>query len=227
MKTKAVAVLAALALVFGGNGCMAREEDTSSAQQAVNSPDAPQVSLYDRGLETIAQMRELAGSGDYLSLYVSDAGVQGIAAQAGAGKDAQPSAVWQVTFPGDSALEFYQIEGGESSLSPNLRDTLREQYCSAAVFANRNNAAYGAETVAAFSICTASKVFVYPGLPENTLYLYQYTDAVPAAVSFIKGEDDTVSAFGMFVYNGADTLDGLLGQLEQAGAEVKEIMLVS
>ena len=227
MKTKAIALLALLALLLtlGGCGSPAAPNSSSNSTSAGSQPNqtSSQTSLYDRGLELIAQMREMADSHEYLSLYTNNPDVQAVAAEAGAGKGDRPSAVYQITFPGDSALAFYQPEGEESGLSPTLRDTLREQYCSASVFAYTNNAAYGAATVAGFSICTASKVFVYPGLQENALYLYQYAGAVPAAVSFIKGEDDTVSAFGIFVYDGADTLDGLLEQLEEAGGEVKQV----
>ena len=84
----------------------------------------------------------------------------------------------------------------------------------------------GAEQLAAASICTAGKVFASDELEENAIYLYTYENAVPAAVSFSRGEDGTVSATGVLVlYDGfpAGDTPEVEQFLAELGVEVEEV----
>lgn len=68
------------------------------------------------------------------------------------------------------------------------------------------NAQNGATTLAATTVCSAGKTFVSTEEDGDAIYLYVYENACPAAVSFVKGEDNTVSASGTFIINdGFDT----------------------
>lgn len=65
------------------------------------------------------------------------------------------------------------------------------------------NGMSGVENLAASSICTAGKTFVHENLAEDVIYLYTYENAFPVAVTFTAGEDQAVSANGVFVlYDG-------------------------
>ena len=82
-------------------------------------------------------------------------------------------------------------------MSDRLRSFMEERI--QAAIATEINAAGGAMLLAASSICTASKTFVCQELTENAIYLYTYGDGVPAAVSFLRGEDGSVSATASFL----------------------------
>ena len=61
------------------------------------------------------------------------------------------------------------------------------------------NGMSGVENLAASSVCTVSKIFVNENVADDVIYLYTYDDAVPVAVTFTVGEDQAVSANGVFV----------------------------
>ena len=55
----------------------------------------------------------------------------------------------------------------------------------------------------ASSVCTVGKTFVNENATEDVIYLYTYENALPVAVTFTIGEDQAVSASGVFVmYDG-------------------------
>lgn len=61
----------------------------------------------------------------------------------------------------------------------------------------------GVENLAASSVCSVGKTFVSENATENMIYIYVYEGAAPVAVTFILGEDHTVSATGTFIlYDG-------------------------
>ena len=53
--------------------------------------------------------------------------------------------------------------------------------------------------IAASSLCKAGKTFVAEGLTESTMYLYVFDAAVPVFVTFVPGDDNSVSASASFV----------------------------
>lgn len=63
----------------------------------------------------------------------------------------------------------------------------------------RINGMGGVDNIAAASMCTAGKTFVYENANEDVIYLYTYDNAVPVAVTFSVGEDHAISASGVFV----------------------------
>lgn len=201
MKRTIGAALLAAALLLGG--CQAGRPDKS---------------LYQRGLEVVALMEEMAGSPTYLSLFSSNEEVLAALAEAAQGDFSQPRAVYRITL-GQAAM-YPEVEG----LSGALRENLEARFA-VAVF-TQVNAMGGAEQLAAASICTAGKVFASDELEENAIYLYTYENAVPAAVSFSRGEDGTVSATGVLVlYDGfpAGDTPEVEQFLAELGVEVEEV----
>lgn len=201
MKRTIGAALLAAALLLGG--CQAGRPDKS---------------LYQHGLEVVALMEEMAGNPTYLSLFSGNEAVLAVLAEAAQGDFSQPKAAYRITLP-PSALHS-EVEGLSGALRENLEARL-----AAAVF-TQVNAMGGAEQLAAASICTAGKVFVSDELEENAIYLYTYENAVPAAVSFSRGEDGTVSASGVLVlYDGfsAGAAPEVKAFLAELGVEVEEV----
>ena len=80
----------------------------------------------------------------------------------------------------------------------------------------------------ATTICTAGKTFVSTEGDGDAIYLYVYENACPAAVSFVRGEDNSVSASGTFILNDgfdASSHESLEEFFGEAGAVIKEISL--
>jgi len=187
---------------------------------------APGKSLKEQGQELVSLMGEMAASGDYVSFYTDADEMRELLSAAGEGDFSSPKAVYSIRFP-DSALGGLLSLVGMNSLdglSGELRANVKARMMSA--LPSQVNAMGGADVLAAASLCTASKTFLNGEVSENVIYLYVYEDAVPAAVTFLPGEDGAVSATGMLIlYDGfqAEDMETLSGQLEQLGAEVEEV----
>lgn len=182
--------------------------------------------LYEHGLDVVSLMAEMAQSDAYVSAF-SGSGtlhdiVSGICAGFESADIAAPKAVYAITVDSDTLLETAGLTD-MSSLSPALADYLDHRLLAA--IPSQLSAASGAETLAAVTICTASKTFVCEGA-SDVIYFYTYKDAAPAAVTFITGEDDTVTATGLFIVNDSlslDSADGLAQLLEPMGVSIEQI----
>ncbi len=156
-------------------------------------------SLYERGLDMIALMQEMAASDEYIALMSSSEEFKDVLSTAAQGDVSHPQAVYRIKVLGNS---FFDLAGADiDGLSEALRDNL-ESKLNAAIF-TQINAQGGSMALAAASICTVGATFVSDELTEDVVYLYTFEDAAPAAVTFGKGEGGAVSATGMFIlYDG-------------------------
>lgn len=181
-------------------------------------------SLYDQGLEVVQLMAEMARSEDYVALYSGSSDVQAILERAGQGDFTAPQAVYRLTVPTSA---FLALAGEETDLdlsgdlTPAVQKTVEDRLQPA--LAAQFNAQAGTTALAAASICAAEKLFVSSELKENTLYLYTFEDAVPAAVSFTAGEDGAVSASGVLILNDAFSKDRLTQYAAGLGVTVEEV----
>lgn len=179
--------------------------------------------LYERGLEVVSLMAEMAGSDAYLSAYSDSEEIREILSGAGAGDFSSPEAVYRVKLPAGALWGLAQMPASGELTEP-LREEIESKIYSA--FVSQINAMGGTASLAAASICTAGTLFVDKGLTENTLYLYVFENAVPAAVVFLPGEDGAVSATGMLIlYDGFDVgeLQGSGPFFGQTGIEIEQI----
>ena len=114
------------------------------------------------------------------------------------------TAVYKITIAKE-AMDAWDMLSGLEGLSENLKIAMRQKAFGAALI-TQINAQNGATTLAATTVCSAGKTFVSTEEDGDAIYLYVYENACPAAVSFVKGEDNTVSASGTFIINdGFDT----------------------
>lgn len=200
----------------------------SGACSNLKKNEEKEPSLYERGLEIISIMKEMAGSDEFISLFSVDTEASSILREAGEGDFSQPAVVYRIRFPEDaflnSLLNFAETD--LENLSPSLQESLKSKALSS-IFNQMNARFGGAKALAASSVCIAENVFVYDGIEENEIYLYTYEDAVPAAVTFLKGRDDAVSATGTFVFynisEAGSSWEEMLELLEDFGADVEEI----
>lgn len=155
--------------------------------------------LLEHGLEVVATMDEMAGSDEYINFYSGNKDMAEIVKEISKGDHSAPVAVYKITVD-KAAMEAWDMLGGLEGLSENLKTAMRQKAFGAALI-TQINAQNGATTLAATTICTAGKTFVSSEGDGDAIYLYIYENACPAAVSFVKGEDNSVSASGTFIIN--------------------------
>ena len=89
------------------------------------------------------------------------------------------------------------------------------------------NGLSGVENLAAASVCTVGKTFVNENADHDVIYLYTYEDAKPVAVTFLVGENKTVSANGVFVmydeflYDSIEEIKAFFSDIEIEVVEVQ------
>ncbi len=147
-------------------------------------------SLKDQGISLIAMLDELAGNEECVAFYSGSPSINAIISEA-AGNHAEPKAVFAITL--DSMP--VELPGG---ISPELERFLSSRVLSTLV--TQVNAAAGSEMLAASTICTVNKTFSSQQ-DADVIYLYTYENAVPVAVTFLTGEDNTVSATAAYILN--------------------------
>ncbi len=227
MKTifRGAALALALSLVMTLGGCAGKEPAGEASQPEPEA--APAKTLYQQGEELAAWLVEMAGNRDYLSLYTGDEEVLGVLARAVEGKDyTSPKAVYSVTVPGDAAGKLLGLMGmeGADGLPDRLQQRVREKMIQA--LPTQVNAMAGTETLAAASICTASKTFVNDQVTEGVIYLYAYENGAPVAVTFLPGEDGAVAATGTFLLGDSfslESLESMEGMLGMLGVKLEEV----
>ena len=188
-RTGSFIVVAALVFAIGLSACGSDSETTS---------------LYSEGLEIVQIMSEMVQSESYINLYTGDSSVQSIVQSLANGDYSSPKAVYAISVPEKSLEAMAELDPLDSA-SENLRGFALKRVFGALM--TRVNAMSGAENLAAASICTASKTFVDENADDDIIYLYTYDNAVPIAVTFMAGDNKSVSANGVFVMDDKLSLD--------------------
>ena len=186
-KIRLVAFLLILTLLLAACGSTQEETNTQS-------------SAYQIGIEVVALLDEMVRSDAYVELYTASEEIQRIVETVGNGDYTAPSAVYEITLPGESLGTMVEAMGGEASLdgmSPELTRAVEQKMLGSIIA--QLNAMGGAANLAAMSVCTAGKTFVNEEISEDLIYLYVYEDAAPAAITFVRGDEGTVSATGTFL----------------------------
>ncbi len=175
--------------------------------QSPNTEQSPCVhinsqTVYAHGLELIDLISEMAGSEAYLKAATNSADIINRAASFTTGDRSKPLAVYEISWNREviaNAISQSMSQTEWNSMSDELRTFLISR--SKGTMISQVNAQSGAHTLAAASLCTASKSFFSDELTEDVLYLYTYTDAVPVAVTFIVGEHGQIGASATFIMN--------------------------
>lgn len=163
---------------------------------------APEPSLYDRGLETIALMAEAIRSDAYLEMLSASENLRVIINEAASGDYSSPKAVYAISF---TAIPMDDITGSPE-LSESLLELVKHRMVSTVI--TQINALGGMEPLAASSMCTTGKTFVSADFTGDIIYLYVFAQGYPVAVTFTGGEDHTVSASAnILLHDGFPTSD--------------------
>lgn len=146
-------------------------------------------SLYAQGLDVANLVVQAAQSDAYLDQLSGNSSLREILEDAAQGDYSTPKAVYE--------LRFSSLPEESDTLPKPLAKALHQRLLPTMI--SRLNAAAGAETLAAASVCTMGKTFVASNVTEDVLYLYQYETGYPIAVIFTPGEGGAVSASGCFL----------------------------
>ena len=215
MKKRIVAIAMAFALLLSLCACGGESTSTSEGK-----------ALLDHGLDVIATMDEMADSDEYINFYTASKDMAEIVKKIRKGGHSAPVAVYKITIAKE-AIEAWDMLSGLDGLSENLKTAMRQKAFGAALI-TQINAQNGATTLAATTICTAGKTFVSTEGDGDAIYLYVYENACPAAVSFVRGEDNTVSASGTFILNDgfdAGSPESLEAFFGETGAVIESLPL--
>ena len=186
-----------------------------------SNPEAQ--SLYARGLEVVQLMSEMTKTEEYVDIHTGSSEIKEIVQSIASGDYSAPKAVYSI-FVTDENLAAMAELGSLENVSENLSTFLTQRVLGSLM--TQINGLSGVEKLAASSVCTAGMTFVDENADKNLIYLYTYEDAFPVAVTFVLGEDHTVSASGVFVMydeftcNSADEIETFFSDIVVEVAEV-------
>ena len=153
-------------------------------------------SLYAQGLEVIQVMSEMTQEEEYVELHTGNSEIKTIIQNISTGDYSSPKAVYAISISDENLAAMAEVSNLDSA-SEELKDFLLQRVLGSLM--TQINGMSGVENLAASSVCTVSKIFVNENVADDVIYLYTYDDAVPVAVTFTVGEDQAVSANGVFV----------------------------
>lgn len=188
-KTGCKAISAFISILMAALMCI-------SGCSGTDSNDTEAQSLYEQGLDVIQLMREMADAEKYTSVYSSSREISDVIQTVRSGSHNTPKAVYTITVSNDDLALM-----GELATIGDISDELHEYLVHRTLLAlvTQLNGMSGAANLAAASLISASKTFVDETVSESAIYIYTYDNAVPAAVTFIPGENGAVSASGTFI----------------------------
>lgn len=185
-------------------------------------------SLYEHGLDLVDTIVEAAEVEEYWEAM----GIRGEnfleqIENITSGKYKEPKKVYALTVSHDglsNMLEEMDLDVDE--LSEDLQNLIGNRMF--ASLANQVNAQSGSESLVVSSVLNATKTFVCDKLESNCMYIYLYKKGTPISVTFIKGEDGSVSASATFLMAEAlgEDLEEALEDIEffdELGIEIKEV----
>lgn len=181
-------------------------------------------SLYAQGMELVQLMSEMTRSEEYVGLFTGNSEIRSKIEAISTGDFTTPKAVYALSIPSEELAQLVGLDD-LNGISEGLQAFLMRRTLTALV--TQLNGLDGAETLAAASLCTIEKSFVDESIHDHVIYLYTFDQAVPVAVTFTVGEDQTVCANGMFIlhdgfsYSSAEQIQSIFSDISM------EITLVS
>ena len=145
-------------------------------------------------------LSEMTQTEGYADVYTGNSEVKAVIQSISTGDYSSPKAVYAISVADDDLAAMVELNR-LGNVSDELKNFLLRRARSALM--TQINSMSGVENLAAASVYTAGKSFVNENAAEDVIYLYTYENARPIAVTFTIGENQSVSASGMFVmYDG-------------------------
>lgn len=185
-------------------------------------------SLYEHGLDladTIVEAAEVEEYWEAMGMR-TDEFLEQVENITG-GKYKEPQKVYALTISHEglsNMLEDMDLDVDE--LSEELQQLIGNRMFGS--LANQVNAREGTNALVVSSVLNATKTFVCDKLESNCMYIYLYKKGTPIAVTFIKGEDGSVSATATFLMAESlgEDLEEALEDIEifdELGIEIEEV----
>ena len=154
-----------------------------------------QKSLYDRGLEVIDLISEKMNNKDYIKMLGSETILNAVSEYLDGATFTNPTAVYELTMDVDKMLSMYEVslDGMSDTLKREVRSSLLQS------LSNQFNSSLGSEAIAASSILSSGISFK-GSIEKDTIYIYEFENAYPVIVTFIKGNDGVVGASGKILF---------------------------
>lgn len=155
-------------------------------------------SFYAQGLEVIQLMSEMTRTEEYLNSVGAISNQIEVIQKLGAGDYSSPKAVYAISVTDDNLAVMIELNR-LGNASEELKNYLMQRVIGSLM--TSVNGMNSSDSLIVSSVCSAGKTFVNQNAAEDVIYLYTYEDASPVAVTFIIGEEQTVSASGTFILN--------------------------
>ena len=159
---------------------------------------ATQTILYNKGMDLVALLSEMASSDIYNSMRYPQGEILDLVKMIGSQDHTTPVSVSQIQTDFDALMQAVGSADQVQQLPENVLNHLKKGIITSLptmLDTQQNNMTI----IAASSLCKAGKTFVAEGLTESTMYLYVFDAAVPVFVTFVPGDDNSVSASASFV----------------------------
>lgn len=185
-------------------------------------------SLYEHGLDLADTIVEAAEVEEYWeAMGIRSENFLEQIENITSGKYKEPKKVYALTVSHDglsNMLEEMDLDVDE--LSEDLQNLIGNRMFGS--LANQVNAQSGSESLVVSSVLNATKTFVCDKLESNCMYIYLYKKGTPISVTFIKGEDGSVSATATFLMAeslGEDLEEALedIDIFDELGIEIEEV----
>ena len=178
--------------------------------------------LVDHGMEVVELIEEAINSKEYVRIYSASEQITRVIEEVAEGDFSELEAVYSIRINEDDLLEMADVDLDD--MPESLQKVMKSKM--AGSVANMINARSGAEKLATSSIISMGKTFAFKEEVENQIYLYIFEDAKPIMVSFVAGEDKTVSAGGTVIFADdfeCDSADDVEDLLREYDADVEEV----
>ena len=191
---KAICAVVLLTLLFSFCGCGEKK------------------SLADHGMDVVELIEEAINSEEYVMIYSASEQITRVIEEVAKGDFSELEAVYSIRIDEDDLLEMADVNLDD--MPEALQKVMKSKMVGSV--ANMINARSGSEKLATSSIISMGKTFAYKEEVENQIYLYIFEDAMPIMVSFVAGEEGTVSAGGTVIFaddfecDSADDVEDLL-----------------
>ena len=171
--------------------------------------------LVEQGLSLISLMREKAENKNFVLFYSGNDEVSNIVQEIAQQDFSKPSAVYRLS--GDFSFLFslmtMEFDTADMQFSSELKEEVAKRFLSSIPSIWTASKA-GEYQLAASSLLTCTKVFVSKELSQDCIFVYEFPDAYPVAVCFLRGEDNAVMAQSSFVID-KDFIKSLQDFLEE------------
>lgn len=152
-------------------------------------------SLYETGMELVRLTTDKAMSKNYIGYLTTHPAILNTIETFASGNYDVPAHVYQIELSDDKIIQYISNHGLIASFD-SIPDKLKQEIINKFILGIPSliEGMTNVENLAASSFLTSQLVSVNKELTQNTILLYDFKDATPIAVVFLKGKNNTFVA---------------------------------